>query len=74
LTPDFVVPAFDRIIVGHVKIVETDGKRQLTWALREAVFDIVDPDDARVIVYIGMHYAGALAITNLTYNPRRECG
>ena len=41
LTPDFVVPAFDRIIVGHVKIVETDGKRQLTWALREAVFDIV---------------------------------
>jgi hypothetical protein len=38
LTPDYVVPAFDRIIVGHGKIVETDGKRQLTCALREAGF------------------------------------
>ena len=29
---------FDRIIVGHGEIVETDGERQLTGALREAGF------------------------------------
>ena len=29
---------FDRIIVGHGEIVETDGERQLTGVLREAGF------------------------------------
>ena len=29
---------YDRIIVGHGEIVETDGKRQLTGALKAAGF------------------------------------
>jgi hypothetical protein len=29
---------FDRIIVGHGEIVETDGKRRLAGALKEAGF------------------------------------